>query len=65
MASPVSGLRAAFPARPGLLRHLVAVLRHRLEMRAAARRLAAMDDHMLRDLGITRADIAAMRRGRR
>jgi uncharacterized protein YjiS (DUF1127 family) len=32
----------------------------------AARRLARLDDHLLRDIGIDRADIsAAVRRGRR
>jgi uncharacterized protein YjiS (DUF1127 family) len=59
-----------FAAEPRGLRALVAALRRRLaEARAAARRydtlrqLSLLDEAMLRDVGLSRADLERMRHG--
>jgi uncharacterized protein YjiS (DUF1127 family) len=36
----------------------------RAERKRALRELLKLDDHLLRDIGVTRADVGAMRRGR-
>ena len=50
--------------RPPRLAALWRRLRRHHEAGIAGQRLAALDDHLLRDIGLDRADIAAAVRGR-
>jgi uncharacterized protein YjiS (DUF1127 family) len=55
------------PFSPGLrarCARLFAALRARWRDRRAAEELAALNDHMLEDIGLTRADLPLLRRGR-
>jgi uncharacterized protein YjiS (DUF1127 family) len=45
------------PARPGVVRRAVARLKERVASRRLHRELSALDDRMLADIGIRRADI--------
>ena len=59
-----SVLRPAHTARPRLTAHGLLGLLAALDVRYRTRaHLAELDDRMLRDIGVTRADIAAELRG--
>lgn len=64
------GVPAALPERRpssrfGLLRGWLAERRQRRRMRMSMLELSRLDDHLLRDMGISRADIRDALRGRR
>jgi uncharacterized protein YjiS (DUF1127 family) len=62
MEMPMSAtvLRPVRFARPRLaVRRLIAFLGELDARRRARARLAALDDHLLRDIGVSRADVAA------
>ena len=46
------------------MRNFIAKIRHRQFQRATLRQLESYNDHLLADVGITRADIRALRYGR-
>ena len=59
------GESPAWPRQVGLFGRLIAAIRRDLQAQQATRELAAMDDRMLADIGLTRADIPRVaRRGR-
>lgn len=45
------------------MRNFIERIRHRQRQRAALRRLETYDDHLLADVGLTRADLRALRYG--
>lgn len=55
MSFPVTLRRVAARSRLGLLPHLLS----RLALRRSRRRLADLDPHLLRDIGVTRAQAEA------
>ena len=64
-----SGMAKGWPAVAGLAgriaARIVAAIAHELRIRRDTRQLMAMSDHMLKDIGLRRADIGeAVRRGR-
>jgi uncharacterized protein YjiS (DUF1127 family) len=46
------------------MRQFFADFRHRRQQRAALKRLENYDDHLLADIGMTRADLRLLRYGR-
>ena len=60
-----TALRHVRPVRPRLtVRALLAAFVEADRRYRARRQLAALDDHLLRDIGLTRTDLAVMRSGR-
>lgn len=47
------------------MKNVLDAIRLGAKRRAAARQLASFDDHLLRDIGLTRADVTLMMAGHR
>ena len=64
MSKASTGSSAAHPSGFALTANMLRALTGRLRNRAGARAMARLDDFMLKDIGLTRADILSAAHGK-